>query len=461
MARPYSAVAAALQDLGGSIQGGFKDMGDAKLTAAQLALQQTQQAHDIKKEEFLFPEMKVRRDNANRELSAQAELDSPLTTQNWMNKTFNDDVKDYELGHFFANDVPGTFMKSAGITYNQEQDRYFHPDGRVVSNRDFHQAAPLFQNVILAKTDYVKRAQDELALAKANGDNTKIVELNKLLNDPNKKFHLGVYDAQEKALIDAKAKWSQLPKGTVDTSFIDDSITRINRKRDELIRDLEFNRKLSIKQKTNAGALTQKQKVDIWDNAHKWGEQEIARMTEEGLLTKKGVKSILGIEYGEKDVPFTPQEIQGLRREITNNRYLSDILVAIGEDPRKLNFGMGTNTSGRVTPKQTPATAKPGDKYSDAAKKAGFVADPNSPEAKQKRLDVRAANKARQAATRAKARDPERKRDIKAKREAARETKANLRKIRTMERWLSSPSAKIRKKGEALKKELDDKGVVY
>jgi hypothetical protein len=211
---------------------------------------------------MLFPELKQRRDTAIRANAVQAELDKPLTMEHAMFKTFGDDVKDYELEHYFANDVPGTFMKSANIGFNEKTGQFHHKaDGRIVTKREFERAAPLYQNVILSKTDYVKKAEDELRHAQTTGNNAKVVEIKKLLDDPKKKFHLGTYDAQEKALLDQKARLSQLPPGVVDLTHIDDSIARIQRKREEILSELDFQRKLKIagvKSKKEAGVLTDK-----------------------------------------------------------------------------------------------------------------------------------------------------------------------------------------------------------
>jgi hypothetical protein len=360
MPRPYSQVAQALQDLGSSVQSGFGQLSKSRTTAAQLALDQARTEHDIKKEEFLFPELANRRNQAIREGEAQAELDQPLDVGYAMDATFGPDNKDYELEHYFTNDIPGTYLKATGSTYNQETGQFTGRNGQTITRRQFLQNAPLYQSVILAKTDYIKKAQDALVQAKADGDNAKIVELNKFLNNPRE--HLKVYDQQEQALLEQKARYSQLPEGVVNTGFIDDAILRINRKKDELWRDIEFSRKLTLKQKSKTDALTQNQKALIWDKAHTWGESEIERMREDGSLTKKGVKTFLGIEYGEDQVPLNESEIQDIRRQITNKRYISDILVATGEDPRALNidfFGQTPGTGKRKPGRRgKPATGK-------------------------------------------------------------------------------------------------------
>ena len=359
MPRPYSQVAGALQDLGNSITGGFDRMSRAKTSAADYALRSAQQAHDIEKEKFLFPELKQRRDNAVRANAEQAELDKPLTVDHQMNRTFGDETKDYEVEHYFANDVPGTFLKSANMTFNPDSKTYHHADGRVVSKREFEELAPLYQNVILSKTDYVKRANDELNLAISNKDNARVVELKKLLDDPSKQFHLGTYDAQEKALLDQKARLAQLPPGTVDLTHIDDSINRIRRKRDETLSELDFQRKLKIAgARTGAGKEKGLKDKEIGDWRMKFKEQVDAKY--EGILAEGGLTiPVMKNEAGQylspngmplenlspeqmellehtgdifgktTEIPMTDQQIEAMKRSEVN-QLLIEQLAAVG-----------------------------------------------------------------------------------------------------------------------------------
>lgn len=321
--RPYSQVAQALQNLGGSVQQGFKDVGQAGLTAAEFDLRSAKLNHEIKKEEMLFPGMKLARDNANRELKQQEELDKPLGISDVTHLTFGNNPDDYDLIHYTANNMFGDFLNATGASYDMENDQVIGSSGKIMKVRDFVKAAPLYQSVILAKTDPIKKAQDELDKARdglRSTDmrtrglaNNEIVRLKEFMG--NTKAQLDAYDKQEQLLIGQKARFSQLPKGSVDLTYIDDSIDRIRRKRDEIISTDRFNKELMGKLSSKGkDELTDKQIGDWRMEIQKRVDEEYATRGAEGgnsfpvrTSTDENGKTIYLGPYG-KPIQLTPEQ---------------------------------------------------------------------------------------------------------------------------------------------------------
>jgi hypothetical protein len=326
--RPYSQVAQALQNLGGSVQQGFKDVGQAGLTAAEFDLKSAKLNHEIKKEEMLFPGLTLARDNANRELEQQKELDKPLGMSDVTHLTFGNNPDDYDLIHYTANNMFGDFLNATGASYDMENDNVIGSSGKTLTVRDFVKAAPLYQSVILAKTDPIKKAQDELDKARdglRSTDmrtrglaNNEIVRLKEFMG--NTKAQLDAYDKQEQLLIGQKARFSQLPKGSVDLTYIDDSIDRIRRKRDEIISTDKFNKEIAAKltEKGDAGP-TDKQIGDWRMEIQKRVDEEYAIRGDEGgnsfpVRTTKDEngKTIYLGPYG-KPIQLTPEQLDMVR----------------------------------------------------------------------------------------------------------------------------------------------------
>lgn len=357
--RPYSQVAQALQNVGNTLYTGFRDIGDARMSAAEFALRKAQTEHEMKKEEFMFPGLQLQRKKDQQALAREIELDQPLDQNYLFRNTFNpDDVKGYEIEHYFANDIPGTAMNAMGIRYDAQQDRFFDKAGNQISKRQFWQAVPVYQSVILSKTDYVKRAKDELREAIKNKDTAKINALRKALDDPNKQFHLDTYDAQEKALIEQKAQFSQLPEGTVNLQFIDDSIDRIRRKRNEITTELMFNKKLAATNKRASKEWTSEQRVKAFQWADQRAREELETMREQGLLTKKEP----GMFYGTNDVPWTREDEEAWLTKRRTDLMIEQAAVAgylVSDTDAKADSAVGIEGKTGATGPDT-GKAKPG-----------------------------------------------------------------------------------------------------
>ena len=265
---PYnyiSPVYSALSDIGSSTQEGLSKLGEGEFKNAELGLKKAEVEHRQVLENLQIPAMRKQAKEAGTWLKVQEELDQPLTTREAMGYIFGPNPNDASLKHFFENDIQGDLLKTGKLNYNSDTDQYMKQNGDPLTKREFMQFQPIIHGTIIAKTDPIKKMQDTLNIAKEKNDVKTIAEITKMMSDPNKTELFNAYDKQEQYLLNYKGT---LHRYGFDTSIVDDSIKRIDRKRNEMLSIIKLDKELAAKGETRKPEITQKDIAELYMKAN-------------------------------------------------------------------------------------------------------------------------------------------------------------------------------------------------
>jgi hypothetical protein len=111
----YDQVNRALANIGQGITQGFRDIGSAKMSAAEFALKEAQTLADLEERRMKLPVLRQQAKQAENYLVKQQQLDQPLTTNDVMFKMLGANPQDHTIRHIFENDIPGHLLKATGI----------------------------------------------------------------------------------------------------------------------------------------------------------------------------------------------------------------------------------------------------------------------------------------------------------------------------------------------------------
>jgi hypothetical protein len=318
----YDQVNRALANLGQGITTGFRDLSAAKMSAAEFALREAQTVANLEERRMKLPIIKQQVKQATNYLERQDWLDQPLRTNEVMSQILGANPQDHTVRHIFENDIPGHILKTTGIKYDKENDLYIKPNGMPASRRDFERAMPAVHAVLVARTDPYKMGQDLLEAAQARGDKNAIAKLSKNVNNPQ--WLLQQYDKQEQYLINAKAGMIQFG---YNTGTIDDSLTRLDRKRSEILANLKLDKTLAAKNQTLKPEITQKDKAAFYMQAYEIADK---RMDAEALTGK----------FEDWD----DAKIEAYRRNLAGNMVYDAFVAAGVVQPKKIGR-VGIDTS--------------------------------------------------------------------------------------------------------------------
>jgi hypothetical protein len=332
--QPYEPVYNAIADLGGSIRQGFRDVSDARQTAADFALKTAQVNAGLKRDELAMPGLLAKKKEAENYLAEQQKLDQPMDTAYMSNALLGANPEGYTLNHFFGNDVPGALLKMTGSTYNKETDTYHGPDGRALTRRDFQQHGPAIQATMVAKTDPLKMGQDMLDAARARDDHAQVSAIKKQINNPQ--WMMNQYDKQLQYLINAKGGMTQMG---YDMTTINESMDRIYKKQERLGDTMDLDRRLQVKQSQLKFGMTPKEITDVYMTAYEQVDKDLAARRE------------LGDMEG-----MSPEQIHALRRKLAGDRVQDALLAAGMIKPSKPGDSAGVDTTNYRTP---PTGKKP------------------------------------------------------------------------------------------------------
>jgi hypothetical protein len=218
----------------------------------------------LKREDEMAPVRQKQISEANQYLEHQEWLDQPIPLAESLEHVFGKDPDEQIVGRALNDNIMGDIAKVMKINFDPSTRTFFSPKGTPITRRMFANSAPMIAGIVDAKTDPKKLMEDQLEKLEGKTDpESKAArkEIKSRINDPEQKWLLDAYDKQEIRLGALKGQITQI-RG--DVGVINDSMSRINRRRKEILANNLATKTLAAKHMRLKPGITAKDIADDW-----------------------------------------------------------------------------------------------------------------------------------------------------------------------------------------------------
>lgn len=313
-----------LKLLSDTVRRGMTDVSNARIGAANRALQERLIERRLRREDELAPVRQAQIGKANEYLAEQKWLNEPIKLGEAMGHIFGDKPDEQTAEFVLSNDVMGAIANSMNAKFDPNT-KTFSIGGKPVTRKQFAKAGPLIGGIVDAKMDPKKAIEMKISRLedrkKSNVGNKSAIEkdikdLKSKINQKDQQWLLDNYEKQAKRLTAFKG---MLVQNGGNTQVVDDALSRISRRRKEILATNLANKTLAAKQMRLKPGITEK------DIANKWIELGIQAKRISDLNRFNGAYN----NHPMTGKPFTEEQIAAAERKWQIDQF-TDAMIAAG-----------------------------------------------------------------------------------------------------------------------------------